>query len=133
VTHTLGRTRLDERSARHRDLCLATQYSQESAIRAPGGIRTRNPSRRTTPDPRLSSHGQRVRRESSPRVQMAAWWGNFIAILCHHYQVSLLLPLLPFSDRSVKCLLSRFNKLPEYTELPQMCYCVVSVLIYRFN
>jgi hypothetical protein len=45
----------------------------------------------------------------------------------------LLLPLLPFSDRSFKCVLSRCNKLPEYTALPQMWYRVVSVLFFGFG
>jgi len=78
-TYTLGRTRLHEGSACHRDLCLATIFTRDSHP-YPGGIRTRNPSKRTTPDPHLSSHFQRDRRESSPRVQMAAWWGTFITI-----------------------------------------------------
>jgi hypothetical protein len=47
-THTtIGRTPLDEWSARRRDFYLTTtQHSQERDIHAPGGIRTRNPSKR---------------------------------------------------------------------------------------
>jgi hypothetical protein len=45
--HTLGRTTLDEGSARRRDLCLHnTRCWQQTSIHAPGGIRTRNPSKR---------------------------------------------------------------------------------------
>ena len=64
-TYILGTTRLDEGSARHRDLCLATHYSQETVILTPGGVQTRNPRKRATADPRLSPHGQRDRRRSS--------------------------------------------------------------------
>ena len=46
VTHTLVRTPLDDGSASRRDTYLTTQQSQESDNRAPGGIRTRNPSKR---------------------------------------------------------------------------------------
>jgi len=41
---TLSRTPLDELSARRRDLYLTTQYSQETDIHAPVGIRTHNAS-----------------------------------------------------------------------------------------
>jgi hypothetical protein len=58
-THTLGRIPLDERSARLFD---NTQYSQETDIDAPGGIRTRNPKTRAAADPRLKALGQRNRR-----------------------------------------------------------------------
>ena len=53
VTHTLGRTPLDEGSARRRGLYLHNIHSREENIHAPGQIRTRNPSkllgRRPTP------------------------------------------------------------------------------------
>jgi hypothetical protein len=55
---TVGRTPLDEWSARRRDLYLTdTQQSQQTNIHAPGGIRTRNPSRRAAADPRLRPLG----------------------------------------------------------------------------
>jgi hypothetical protein len=55
---TVGRTPLDEWSARRRDLYLTnTQYSQQTNIHAPGGIRTRNPSKRAAADPRFRPLG----------------------------------------------------------------------------
>jgi len=46
-THTLGRTPLDKRSARCRNLYLTTkQHLQQTDSHAPGGIRTRNPKKR---------------------------------------------------------------------------------------
>ena len=51
---TVGRTPLDEWSARRRDLYLTnTQHSKQTNIHAPGGIRTRNPSTRSSADSRL--------------------------------------------------------------------------------
>jgi hypothetical protein len=59
--YTLGRTPLDEGSARRSYLYVTThQHSQETDIHAPRGIRTRNPSKRTVADPRLMPHGQWV-------------------------------------------------------------------------
>jgi hypothetical protein len=54
LRHTaLGRTPLDEGSARRRDLYLTTQNTQqETDIHAPSGIRTRNPSKRAAAVPR---------------------------------------------------------------------------------
>ena len=49
-THTHGRIPLDEGSACRRD---NTQHSQQIDIYALGGIRTRNPSKRASADPRL--------------------------------------------------------------------------------
>ena len=49
---TFGGTLLDERSARHRDL-----HSQETDIRAPGGIRNHTPNKRAARDPRLRLRG----------------------------------------------------------------------------
>ena len=59
VRHTtVGRTPLDERSARHRDLYL-TIHSRQTSM-PPGGIRTRNPSKRAAADPRLRPRGHWV-------------------------------------------------------------------------
>jgi len=50
---TLGRTPLDEWSARRRDLLPHnTQHSQQTDIHASGGIRTHNPSKREIANPR---------------------------------------------------------------------------------
>jgi hypothetical protein len=55
----VGRTPLDEWSARRRDLYLSnTQHSQQTNIHALGGIRILSPSRRAAADPRLRPHGQ---------------------------------------------------------------------------
>jgi hypothetical protein len=57
---TLDRTPLDEWSARCRDLYQTThKHSQETGIHAPGGTRTRNPSKRTAADPRLRPRSHR--------------------------------------------------------------------------
>jgi hypothetical protein len=57
-THTtVGTTPLDEGSARRRDLYLTTQTLYKTNIHAPGGIRTRNPSKRSAADPRLRPRG----------------------------------------------------------------------------
>jgi hypothetical protein len=57
-THTtVGRTPLDEGSARRRDLYLTTQTLYKTNIQAPGGIRTHDPSKRSTADLRLRPRG----------------------------------------------------------------------------
>ena len=50
---TVGRTHLDYWLARRN-----TQHSQQTDIQAPGGIRTRNPSKRAAADRRLRPPGQ---------------------------------------------------------------------------
>jgi len=52
---TVGRTPLDEWSARRRDLYLTTQQSQQKNIHAPGGIQTHNLSRRVAADLRTAT------------------------------------------------------------------------------
>ena len=54
-THTLGRTPLDEWSARRRDLCLTTLTTDRHPW--PGGIRTHDLSRRAAVDLRLRPRG----------------------------------------------------------------------------
>jgi hypothetical protein len=56
---TLGRTPLDEWSARRRDFYLTTQLSQEKDIHAFGGIQTRSPSKRAAADLRPRCHCDR--------------------------------------------------------------------------
>jgi hypothetical protein len=54
---------LDEESAHRRDLYLHnTEHLQETDIHAPGGIRSCNPNKRSTPDVRLR-----------PRVHSDRW------------------------------------------------------------
>jgi hypothetical protein len=60
---TVGRTPLDEGSARRRGLPENnTQHSQETNIHAPGGIRTLDPSKRAAEDPRLRPRGHWILR-----------------------------------------------------------------------
>ena len=55
---TVGRTPLDEWSARPRDLCLTTHNTHNRKTSMPhGGIRTHNPSRRAAADLRLRRRG----------------------------------------------------------------------------
>jgi len=54
---TLGRTPLDEWSARRRDLYLIIHNTQERNIYAPNRIRTRNPSKRAAVHPPLRPRG----------------------------------------------------------------------------
>ena len=54
---TVGRTPLDEWSARRRPLPDNTQHSQQTDIHVPGGIRTHNLSRRAVVNLRLRPHG----------------------------------------------------------------------------
>jgi len=57
---TVGRTPLDEWSARPRDLYLTnTQHSQQTNVHAAGGIRTHNPNRRAAANLRLRPRGHR--------------------------------------------------------------------------
>jgi len=61
-THTLGRTPLDEWSAHAQTSYLTTHNPhKETDIHAPGGIRTRNPSKRTAAGPRFRPRGHRDR------------------------------------------------------------------------
>ena len=62
--NAVGRTPLDEWSALHRDL-YDTQYSQQTDIHAPGGIRTHNVSRRAAADLRLRQRGHWDRHKTS--------------------------------------------------------------------
>jgi hypothetical protein len=56
--HTaVGRTPLDEGSARHRNLYLTTPTLYKTNIHAPRGIRTHDPSKRSAADLRLSPRG----------------------------------------------------------------------------
>jgi len=59
---TLGRTPLDEWSARRRPVTDNTQHSQETDIHAPGGIRTHIAPKRAAADPRLRPRGYRCLR-----------------------------------------------------------------------
>ena len=52
---TVGRTPLDEWSARGRDLCTWQHITQQTIIHAPGGIRTHDLSSRAAADLRLRS------------------------------------------------------------------------------
>jgi len=55
MTHTFVSTPLDEVSAHGTDLYLTTHITHKT--HAPGGILTRNPSKRASTKPRLRLHG----------------------------------------------------------------------------
>jgi hypothetical protein len=69
---TVGRTPLDEWSARRRDLYLTTHTTLTTDIHAPGGMWTRDPSRRPSADPRLRplGHWDRLILEHSSLLYM---------------------------------------------------------------
>jgi hypothetical protein len=54
---TVGRTPLDEGSARRRDLYLTTQTLYKTNGHGPGGIRTHDPSKRAAADPHFRPRG----------------------------------------------------------------------------
>jgi hypothetical protein len=62
---TLGRTPLDECSARRRDLYLTTYNIHKRHIHALWGIRTHNPSKRAAADPHLRPRGHWDRHDSA--------------------------------------------------------------------
>jgi hypothetical protein len=64
---TVGRTHLDEWSARRKDLHLTAHKTHEEEMDnpCPGGIRTHNPIKRETADPRLSPRDHWVRHTSA--------------------------------------------------------------------
>jgi len=70
---TFGITRLDEWSARRRDLYLSTRSTQTD-IHVPGGIRTCNPSKRAAADPRLKQRGYRDRRVAGSSIELFYPW-----------------------------------------------------------
>ena len=79
---TVGRTSLDEWSARRRP--DYTQHSTQTDIRAPGGIRTHNPSKRAAADPRLRRRGHWDRpaalilvKNNNVRWQQKKWHWKF--------------------------------------------------------
>ena len=68
---TVGRTPLDEWSARRRDLYLTTHNTQQQTdIHAPGGIRTHNLSRRAAADLRLGQRGHWDRQVANIKVKI---------------------------------------------------------------
>jgi hypothetical protein len=69
---TVGRTPLDEGSARRRDLYLTTQTLYKKNIHVPCGIRTRDPSKRSAADLRLRRRGRWDRRTQTPHSLISA-------------------------------------------------------------
>ena len=59
----------------HRPISDNTQHSQETDIHAPGGIRTRNPSKPTKLDPRLSSCGHWDQLSLRSTSKLFLFWG----------------------------------------------------------
>jgi len=78
LRHTaLGRTPLDERSARRRDLYLTTHNTHKTNIPAASGIRTRNLSKRAAADPRLRPRGHWDKKR---RIMFVSWRERYIKI-----------------------------------------------------
>jgi hypothetical protein len=67
---TVGRTPLDEGSARRRDLYVTTQTLYKTNIHAPGGIRTHDPSKRLAADLHLIPRGHWDRHTAYYAVQI---------------------------------------------------------------
>jgi hypothetical protein len=84
----LGRTSLDEWSARHRDLYLTTQNIHKNQISTPppppsSGIRTRNPIKRVAANTRFKPRGhQDQRRHSRRKNRCHMKWCNMNCALC---------------------------------------------------
>ena len=78
---TVGRTPLDEWSARRKDLYLTTlKHSRQTNIHAPGGIRTHDLSRRAAADLclRLRDHWDRqvsIGKSKGKAIPLQAWTG----------------------------------------------------------
>jgi hypothetical protein len=78
-THTtVGRTPLDEGSARRRYLYLTTQTLYKTNIHVPGGIRTHNPSKRFAADLRPRPRGRWDRLGNVLIIIIFAGWINFL-------------------------------------------------------
>jgi hypothetical protein len=79
---TVGRTPLDEWSARRRDLYLTTHntHNRQTSIH-PGGIRTRNLSKPATADPRLRPRGHRGRLFRSRQLMQGISFSIYIYLL----------------------------------------------------
>jgi hypothetical protein len=80
---TLGWTPLDEWSARRRDLYLTTHNTHKrQTSMPPGGIRTRNPRKRTAADPRLRPHSH------WDRLLLQYSTHNPLLTVPHYYQLN---------------------------------------------
>jgi hypothetical protein len=76
-THTtVGRTPLDEGSARRRDLCLTRQTPYKTNTHAFGGIRTHDPIKRLAADLSLRPRGHWDRQQSLIKIQNTGFSEN---------------------------------------------------------
>ena len=86
---TVGRTPLDEWSARRRDLYLTTQQSQQTEIHATGGIRTHDLSRRAAENLRLRPCGHWDRRSNNkvPKISSVVFFRHpdFLSPLTRYF------------------------------------------------
>ena len=100
---TLGRTTLDEWSARRRDLLPDnTQHSQETDFHAPGGIRTHNPSKRAAAHPRLRLRDYWERPNWKFSILNSSW--QMLQCKCHRNCVAVLQNFtLPFKCKELWC------------------------------
>ena len=116
---TVGRTSLDEWSARRRDLLPDnTQHSQQTNIHAPGGIRTHDLSRRAAADlrPRPRGHWDRPSSYLTAQnqvIQSDLMKGKVVddGIFCDMTSYILMGRYLPFGET---CLLFKERRLVKF-------------------
>jgi len=92
--NTLGRTSMEEWSAKHGELYLKTHNTDKRQdIRVPGEIRTRSPSKRVAADPRIrtSGHWERLIHYHRRSFPISCWCQAVSCVLyqpscciCHH-------------------------------------------------
>jgi hypothetical protein len=106
-THTtVGRTPLDEGSARRRDLYLTTQTLYKTNIHAAGRIRTHDPSKRSAADLRLRPRDHRDRRVTY------VWW-----------------TIIQTDKHTGLCVVQ--HKIFERKELSPICLFILKIVILR--
>ena len=82
-THTpLGRPPFDVTSARRKRPLPNTQHPQQTYIRVPGGIRTHNPSKQATADPRLRPRCHRDRPQTAVTTIKCVFQYEILAMCC---------------------------------------------------
>jgi hypothetical protein len=106
----VGRTPLDEQSARRRDLYLTTQHSQQTGTHAPGGIRNPNPSKQSAADPRPRPIGHWDRQI---QISCIKFWEQM------HLQCTLPINWLFDTKRAFTHLQQRRNKHIDFLISPQ--------------
>ena len=115
VPTTLGRTPLDEWSARCRDLSVSDNTNLTTDIHAPGAIRTHNPSQRVAANPRLrqGSHWY-YSSEANCLIDRTAslWQSTYILVCSYHLCQFLKIPKSKTLSRVLNKLF--FSNLPTF-------------------